>query len=315
MNSTISRAAMLRSAAAAGAALALPARARAGTATLRIGTLASDVSAEPVYAEALGFYAHAGITPQVQTLANGGAIIAAVASGALDVGFANLTSIAAARQRGIPIRIVAPATLYTAKAPVTVLVRAKGAKLRTGVDLRGKTIGVSTLKGELQVGASAWIDKNGGDATQTSFIEMPFSAMAAALTAGRIDAAMMTEPALTQHKDGVELLSAAYDAIAPEFLIGGFVASEGWLRDNADGAKRAGAVFAETARWANAHHGETAAILAKHAGLDEALVRTMTRATYGERLAVEYVQPVLDAALRYGSLKSAMKAADLLSPG
>src|SRR6202011_2650040 len=116
--------------------------------------------------------------------------------------------------------IVAPATLYTDKAPVTVLVKARGSKLRTGSDLRAKTIAVSTLKGELQVGASTWIDKNGGEAAQTKFIEMPFSAMAAALAAGRIDAAMITEPALTQHKSEIELLADAYTAIAPEFLIG-----------------------------------------------------------------------------------------------
>jgi NitT/TauT family transport system substrate-binding protein len=313
MTFTITRGRMLRTLAATGAALAVPTPLFAATKPIRVGVLASDVSAEPLYAQAQGFYARVGFEPQIQTLANGGAIIAAVVSGAFDVGFANLTSIAAARQRGLPIRIVAPATLYTEKAPVTVLVRARGAKLRTGADLRGKTIGVSTLRGELQVGASCWIDKNGGDSTHTKFIELPFSAMAAALTAGVLDAAMITEPALTRHKDTIEVLSDAYTAIAPQFLIGGFVASETWLHENAQAAERFSAVMTETAKWANAHHTETAAILAKHAGLDETLVRSMTRATYGEKLAPEYIQPVLDAALRYGSLRTPMQAAELLA--
>ncbi|MEA2719705.1 MAG: NitT/TauT family transport system substrate-binding protein [Candidatus Eremiobacteraeota bacterium] len=310
----VTRAGVLRALGAAGAALAVPAVARAAgkNVTVRIGTIASDVSAEPLYADAQGIFGRGGLDAQISALANGGAIIAAVASGALDAGFANLTSIAAARQRGVPVRILAPATMYTDKAAVTVLVRARGSKLRTGGDLRDKTIAVSTLKGELQVGASAWIDKNGGDASRTHFIEMPFSAMAAALAAGRVDAAMLTEPALTIHKDAVELLARAYTAIADEFLIGAFVASESWLRDNADAAKRFTAAMAETARWANAHHAETAVILAKRASLDEALVRSMTRATYGERLDAEHVQPVLDAAVKYGSLKSAMKASELI---
>jgi NitT/TauT family transport system substrate-binding protein len=308
------RAETLAGMAAIGALLSAPAvvRAAAKTTPIRIGVVPTDVSAEPLYAEVQGFYAKAGLEPQLQTLANGGAIIAAVASGSLDVGFANLTSIAAARQRGVPVKLVAPATLYTDKAPVTVLVRARGSKLRTGADLRGKTVAVSTLRGELQVGVSLWIDKTGGDSTQTKFLELPFSAMAAALTAGRVDAAMLTEPALTLHKDAVELLAAAYSAIADEFLIGGFVASETYLRDGGDGARRFAAVIAETAKWANAHHAETAAILAKRAGLDEALARSMTRATYGERLALEHIQPVLDAAAKYGSLKEPMKAKDLI---
>lgn len=315
MAHTITRGGLLRTLATAGVALAVPTPLLAATKTMtvRIGALGSDVSAEPLYAEAQGFYAHGGFEPQIQTLANGGAIIAAVASGALDIGFGNLTSIAAARQRGLPVRIVAPASLYTEKAPVTVLVRARGSKLRTGADLRGKTIAVSTLKGELQVGASMWIDKNGGDSSQTNFIEMPFSTMAAALTAGRIDAAMITEPALTRHKDAIEILSDAYTAIAPEFLIGGFIASEAWLHQNPDAAQRFSAVMAETAKWANTHRNDTAAILAKHSGIEDALVRSMTRATYGERLTPEYIQPVLDAAVHYGSLKTAMKASDLLA--
>ncbi|HEX3465337.1 MAG TPA: ABC transporter substrate-binding protein [Candidatus Elarobacter sp.] len=296
----------------AAAALAVPVTARAAGKPVRIGVVASDVSAEPLYAEAQGLYARAGLESQITTLANGGAIIAAVASGALDVGFGNLTSIAAARQRGVPVKIVAPATLYTDKAPVTVLVKARGSKLKTGADLRGKTVAISTLRGELQVAVSAWIDKTGGDSAQTKFLEIPFAAMAAALGAGRIDAAMLTEPALTLHKDAVELLAPAYTAIADEFLIGGFVASDTWLRDNADSAKRFGGLMLDVARWANRHHNETAAILAKHAGLDEALVRAMTRATYGERLAPEHIQPVLDAAVKYGSLKSPMKASELI---
>ncbi|HEX3549805.1 MAG TPA: ABC transporter substrate-binding protein [Candidatus Elarobacter sp.] len=303
----------LTSLGAATVALAWPRATRAAGKPIGIGIVASDVSAEPIYAEAQNLYAKAGLVPQIQALANGGAILAAVVGGALDLGFANLTSIAAARQRGAPVRIVAPATIYTDKAPVTVLVKARGSKLRTGADLRGKTVAVSTLRGELQVAVSLWIDKNGGESGQTKFIELPFSAMPAALAAGRVDAAMLTEPALTQHKDTVELLSLAYSAIADEFLIGGFVASETWIRDNGDAAKRFGALILETARWANGHHTETAAILAKRANLDDALVRSMTRATYGERLSADMIQPVLDAAAKYGSLTRAMKAAELLA--
>jgi NitT/TauT family transport system substrate-binding protein len=313
MTVPISRARALAALGGAAAVATWPRTARAAAKTIRIGVVASDVSAEPIYAEAQNLYARAGLEPQIQALPNGGAILAAVAGGALEIGFANLTSIAAARQRGAALRIVAPATMYTDKAPVTVLVKARGAKLRTGADLRGKTVAISTLRGELQVAVSLWIDKNGGESAQTKFLELPFSAMAAALGAGRVDAAMLTEPALTQHKDAVELLSLAYSAIADEFLIGGFVASETWIRENPDAAKRFGALILDTAKWANAHHAETAVILAKRANLEESLVRSMTRATYGERLTAETIQPVLDAALKYGSLKEPMKAKDLIS--
>jgi NitT/TauT family transport system substrate-binding protein len=250
---------------------------------------------------------------QIETVSGGGAIINAVASGALDVGFANLTSAAAARQRGIPVAVLAPATLYTSRAPVTVLVKARGSKLRTGADLSGKTLAVSTLRGELQVAASLWVDKNGGDSKSVHFVELPFASMAPALAGGRVDAAMITEPAMTIQRAQIEVLSNAYDAIAPEFLIGGWVAATAWVKSDADAARRFAGAMAETARWANAHRAQTAQVLVARTKLDPAVVRTMVRATYGERLTNETIQPVLDAAARYGSLREPMRAAELIA--
>lgn len=310
----MNRGALLAGGAALLGAAAIPPHARAGAATrIRIGVVASDVSAEPYYAEAAGFYERAGIAPQIETLAGGGAIIDAVASGALDVGFANLTSAAAARQRGIPVAILAPATLYTSKAPVTVLVKARGSKLRTGADLTGKTVAVSTLRGELQVAASLWIDKSGGDSKSVHFVELPFASMAPALAGGRVDAAMITEPAMTIQKAQIEVLSDAYDAIAAEFLIGGWVAATAWIKEDADAARRFATAMTQTARWANAHRAQTAQVLVARTKLDPAVVRSMVRATYGERLSAETIQPVLDVAAKYGSLREPMKAADLIA--
>jgi NitT/TauT family transport system substrate-binding protein len=305
----VKRGALLAGAAALGAASTLPAQ--AADVTVRIGVVASDVSAEPYYADAGGFYRRAGLQAQIEALSGGGAIIDAVASGSLDVGFANLTSAAAAHQRGIPVTLIAPATLYTSKAPITVLVKARGAPLRTGTDLHGKTVAVSTLRGELQVAASLWIDKTGGDAKSVHFVELPFAAMAPALAGGRVDAAMITEPAMTIQKERIELLANAYDAIADEFLIGGWVAAAAFAKS--DAAQRFATAMAETARWANAHRSQTAEILAARAKLELSVVRAMVRAAYGERLTAQTIQPVLDAAAKYGSLRTPMQAADLIA--
>jgi len=42
-------------------------------------------------------------------------------------------------------------------------------------------VAVTTLDGELQMGAAVWIDKNGGNAKSVHFVELPETAMAAAL--------------------------------------------------------------------------------------------------------------------------------------
>ena len=84
------------SAGAAFGALALGGRAFAADASVRIATLTIDAGASCYYAQEQGFFKRAGIDAQIQAIASGGAIVAAVASNAVDVGFANLVSVAAA---------------------------------------------------------------------------------------------------------------------------------------------------------------------------------------------------------------------------
>ena len=275
-------------------------------ATVRVGDLGySDASSEPLYGEAAGIFQRNGLDVKVTALNGGGAIIAAIAGGTLDAGFSNNVSAAQAIARGIPIIVLAPAAIYSTGEPSdTLLVKARGSKLKTGADLNGKTVAVTTLSGGLQSSAAAWIDKNGGDSKTVHFLELPFTEMAAALKAGRIDAAMLAEPFLTTDAADVERLGDAFGAIAPQWTLGVFVASKPWVTANPDLARRFVTALIETARWANTHHAETAKIVAPLANIDLQTYRAMARSRFGETLTVAQLQPALDVALRYGQLKA-----------
>jgi len=105
----IERRALLGGAASVAAFAALGGRARAADPVVRIATLPLDASACCFYAEDQGLYKAAHLDAHVQTIANGGAIVAAVTSGAVEVGFTNMVSAATAFKRGVPITIVAEA--------------------------------------------------------------------------------------------------------------------------------------------------------------------------------------------------------------
>lgn len=286
-------------------ALALPLSAGAQSATaIRVVELGGDGSSQATYALAGGFFKKHGLDATVTEATGGGAVIAAVAGGSAEVGFSNLVSAVAAIERGIPVMILAPSSMFTGKAPNIQLVKARGSPLRTGADLSGKIVAVTTLDGELQLGAQVWIDKNGGDSKAVHFVELPEPAMAAALTQGRIDAAMMTEPFLTRDKAAIQILGNADAAIAPQFISGVFVASKAWVETHRDTAVRVARALRETARWANRHPAETAAILAQRTGLDPAAAASMTRATFADFMTGALLQPAVDAATRYGRLKA-----------
>jgi NitT/TauT family transport system substrate-binding protein len=163
----------------------LPAAAAAAADIIRVIGLPIDTGLEVQYAQAAGIVDQSGLNLQVQTLYAGAAVQAAVAGGSADIGLTNVSSLATAREKGLPLVMVAPAALYTAKEPSSVLMVAADSPLHTARDLNGKTIAVNGLKSISQLGPEIWIDKNGGDSTTVHFIDMPFAEMPQALATPR----------------------------------------------------------------------------------------------------------------------------------
>lgn len=289
----------------AATALAVPAAAQTPVLTpIRIANLGfTEASALPVYAQQTGIFKKYGIDATISTFNGGGAVLAAIAGNALDAGFSNITSAVQAIQRGIPIMILSAANLTQAGKADALLMKARGSKLKTGADLNGKIIAVTTLGGTLQLGTETWIDKNGGDSKSAHFVEVPSSNMPAALKQGRIDAAMVSEPFLTENKDDIEVLADAFAAVAPQWISAVFVVSKAWVTANPDAARRFVAAMHETARWANTHHAETAKILSPLSGVPLPTFEAMERGTYTDQLTKALLQPGIDTAYRYGALK------------
>jgi NitT/TauT family transport system substrate-binding protein len=283
-------------------------------ATIRVATTPIELGAEVMYAQDQGFFKKAGLNVDLQIMDSGAAIAAAVASGALDVAQGNLVTLATAHERALPFVVVAPAGMYSSNDPTTSLVVAKSSPIKTAKDLENKTIAINGLRNITQIGASAWIDQNGGDYTKVRFIEMPFPQMGAALEAGRVDAAVIAEPELsTALAGGARVLAQPYTAIAKQFLIGGWFANGTWAKAHPAELKRFAGAIVEAGRWANGHRAESAKILEKYTKIR--VSPAMKRTIYAEHLNPAEIQPLIDAAAKYHSLKSPFPAAELVAPG
>ena len=279
---------------------------------LRVATTPIDIGAQVLWAKDEGFLKKAGLDAEVMLINNGAAIAAAVASGAVDIGQANLVSLASAHERGLPFVLIAPGGLYTAAEPTTAMIVAKNSPVKTAKDLTGKTIAVSGIKNITQVGASAWIDQNGGDVASIRWIELPFPQMAAALAAGRVDAAVVAEPELSGAlAENARLLAPVYSAIRSEFLIGAWFARSDWVKAHPDVVKRFAAAIAESSRWANAHHAESAKILEKYT--KQPINPAIHRVRWAERLDPAEAQPLIDAAAKYKVLKATFPASEFIA--
>jgi NitT/TauT family transport system substrate-binding protein len=166
-----------------------------------------------------------------------------------------------------------------------------------------------------QVAVNAWLEKNGADTSSVKYVEIPFSGMAPALDAGRIDMGVLVDPDLQEALDAgqTRVLARCYDAVAPTFLVGAFFSTSDYAKAHPDVIRKFVAVMAEAATWANTHQRESAQILEKwtkiHASPD------MARVVYADRLSVAQVQPIIDASARAKALKATFPATELFAPG
>ncbi len=279
---------------------------------LRLATAPLDVSGEPYYAMEMGFFKRAGLTNvTLQTMATGAAMTAAVAGGAIDIAISNIVSVAQAHQRNVPFTLVAPAGLYSASAPTSVMMVAKDSPLRTASDLAGKTLGASGLRGIAQFAPMAWIDQHGGSSASVKFVEMSVQELLLAITAGRVDGGLIIEPFIAEALKTMRVFADVFDAVAHSFLISAHFANLEWAKAHVDVVRRYQSAIAETATWANANRPRTAQILIKVAKLKEDVVRSMTRIEYADKMTPALIQPVIDLAAKYTGAPS-FKAADLI---
>jgi NitT/TauT family transport system substrate-binding protein len=302
------------SSAGAAAALAVTPRIARADTPVRVMTLPIDLGAQPYYATDLGMFKRGGLDADVQTANYGTQVASAVAGGSIDIGQSNIMSLCAAYERGLPFALIAGAGLYSSTKPTSMMIVLKTSPLQTAKDLNGKTVAVNGLKSITQISVEAWADDNGGDSTQIKFVEMPFVEMEPALATGRIDAALLADPdATTALAVGRSRpFAKCFDAIAKQFLIGGWFAKTDWIAANLDTVRKFVAVMNVAADWANkpANQTQSASILQKYTKVD---VGKANRIVYAKTLDPALIQPNIDVAAKYKLLKAPFPASKLIA--
>jgi NitT/TauT family transport system substrate-binding protein len=281
--------------------------------TLHVGVIPAEISGCLFYGIDKGYFKAQGLNIDVQLFTNGGAIAAGIASGALDVGITDLISIISAHARGLPLVYIAPGLLHGEKAPTYAIIVAKDSPVKTPADFNGKTIAVNGLKNISQLGMMTWVDNNGGDSKTIKFIEMPFPSMPPAIAAGAVTGGLPPEPALSAAEaSGDRVILMDRKAVAPIYMLSGFITTRAWADSHKDSVKKFGAAIREAAEWANKNHDESAPILAAYTKIPLPVVRGMRRGDYATEFNRGQIQPMIDAAAKYGFIDKTFPMSDIL---
>jgi NitT/TauT family transport system substrate-binding protein len=279
-------------------------------------TAPNDSSGPMFYATELGYYKQAGLNISLQLLANSGSIPTGLASGAYAIVGMPVTLVALAREKGIPMVMIAPCSLYVSTTPDHAIVVPKNSPLRKASDLNGKTIAVRDFNNMSHLAARAWLDKNGGDSKSVSFVEIPNPEQLDALASKRIDAACLVEPFISSVKGDVRFIGRPYDSLGKQIMTFGWIANKTWYDANPALVKATIAALRDTARWANRNPAATAAINAKYSKVPVDQITSQNRQQFADgKLDPRLIQPIIDASARYGFLPQQFAAADLFAPG
>jgi NitT/TauT family transport system substrate-binding protein len=138
----------------------------------------------------------------------------------------------------------------------------------------------------------------------------------AALEDGRIDAATVTTPRYVQAVNGgkVRVLGRSYEAIAKHFCFAAFVSTSDFANKNPDVIVRFGRAIRDSTAYTNTHHAETLPIYAGFAKIDPKDIADAPRAVSARYVDAKDIQPIIDVAVRYKILATAVDPKDLLSP-
>jgi len=275
---------------------------------LSVGTIPTDAGIGPVIAQRGGFYRRNGLDVDVQFMNSGAAMSAAMIGGSLQIGGTPIMSLILAHAKGLTFQIVGPGNLYVSSKPSELLVVRKDSPIRNGADLNGKIVAAPALGDFFSITMRAWVDQNRGDSSTLREVELP--------TAGRIDAAVLNEPVLSQTLNSglTRVLGKPYDAIAPRFPIACNFALPAFIDANRDAIQRFYRAMVQANTFGNAHPDQTAVWLADVSNVDVATINRGHREVLAEGIDVAAVQRVIDAAARYKAIDRAFDARDLISP-
>ena len=286
--------------------------------TLHVAGVQTDDITPLVYAIKTGMFARAGLDVQSMATNSGAATSAAVASGTYEIGKSSLLSLMAAHLRNVPLTVIAAGVVHDTHNPFAELVvPANAPGFTTGKDFNGKTIATSALNDLSTVSVDAWIEKNGGDSKTVKYVELPVSAMMAAVVEHRVDAAFMLYPPLAEAMSSgkVRAVCAAYDAIAPFFVLSGWFTTTDYAEKHPDVIRKFVRVMYEASKYTNRHQSETAPMMSELTKVPMNIYQTMPRVGAATSTNLKDWQPLIDASAKYGVISRAFPAKDFIWSG
>jgi NitT/TauT family transport system substrate-binding protein len=266
-----------------------------------------------------GYFAQEGLEVELVSIQGAGAAIPNLVSPnpGFDIVFGNYLSFFLAEANGVAknvegLKFIADG--YVAKPNTWMVLAGPSSTAKKVSDLPGKKIAVTTKQSLAEVSIRSVLKVNGVDAAQVTFVEMPYTDMSAALSANRVDAALLAEPYITQAaKTGgaLPLFDAASGPTA-ELPIAGYGTTGKFARENPKTVAAFQRAFAKGQEVAGADRGKVEKLLPGYAKIDPQTAALVNLGGFPTRLDATRLQRIPDLMLEFGVLKQPVKAETMI---
>ncbi|MEU5866368.1 ABC transporter substrate-binding protein [Nonomuraea sp. NPDC047529] len=283
---------------------------------IRIGVIPIPDSALVYIARDRGYFAAEGLSAEPVVVQGGGPAIDRMKGGALEFGLVNYVT-AVLYQRREPGRLKLVADAYHAAPGAFQLFVAPGSPIRSVRDLRPsggvkRSVAVATLRSVGTLSAETVLAAAGLSANDVAFKELPLPDMPAALAAGTVDVAWMTEPFITAYaRQGGRSLGDAMANVPAGWPIAGWATTASY----ASARPRAVAGFQRAMAHAQLDARDrtlVTGVLGTYTKIPREVLPTITLGTFPAALEPEGLQSVVDTMVRFGYLPAPLRAESMI---
>lgn len=283
--------------------------------TVTVGALPITDLKQLFVADAEGLFRREGLEVRIRDFAGGAAIVPAVQSGTLDIGWSNSVSVIQARERGLTVRFFGGGLYQGPGHWTSAIMVPAGSPITRAEQLRGRNVAVNTLGNINELALRAYLDRAGTKPDAVTYAEVAFPDQPAALARRHVDAAMPTEPFVTVAKQsGARVLDAEpFTAIGPRPFVAAFFARDQWLRTNPNTAAAFRRAIAAATHFWNDHPERHADIIARYTKVPLELARQITYGEPSTDIAPADVQTEIELSRKYGLIRKTIDAHEVLT--
>jgi NitT/TauT family transport system substrate-binding protein len=288
-----------------------------GPTTLKVGVIPiADVA--PLYVGIKqGFFKQENLAIKPQLAEGGATITAQTVSGDLQIGFSNVTSLVIAASKKLPVEIVASG-VQGAKddsGAWDAVLSKKGSPVKDLKALEGKTVSVNNLNNVGPLTINTAMEKAGADYKKIKYVEVPFPDANAALDTGRIDAAFVVEPFVSQGKaQGANEVTHSFEATAPNYAVATYFATKQYAGQNKDVLDRFVRAMNKSLDYAQTHPDLVRQLVPTYTKIPKAVAAKMQLPQWSSTLNRPSIQQTADLAAKYGFIKDKPNLDDVIRP-